>query len=559
MRPPTSRAENATSLAFFGLERYRLGMSFRRLFRVTCATVLAASLWGACAASVPPQNDDDQGTGGVAGTGGVGGEAGAGGSSLPCGIDCSTIATGNSCKQSKCDEVSGNCSIVDSEDGTACDDEQFCTTNDACSAGSCLGGPPNDCGMSVPQCQLVVCNELTTACSVVPASDGTGCPSDNPCLINSQCSNGLCIGQEKDCFFAPVPNECFVATCNPANGLCEPEAGNDGNLCTDPSDLCTVEKTCSSGACVGGNPKDCASLNQGCNAGLCNPGSGVCEPIPIPDGAVCDDHNGCTTGEICTTGMCGGGAVTMQCVDADQCCAQGCDETNDSDCVLKILLLGESVQDTLQLPNWQTYRDALQNAGVLWTERNLNNQPFPTQTELDAFNTVILFDESSVTFGDPQCQILATWLSSQSGRNMFVTGRDILWDFASSQINQGENNLYTLWGMTYMGSSFITSNDGRINGVMGDPISNDFVLPNGLDLGTGGKSGGDYANKTLGPASHIGVFAGTTGFGLGESAMTRYTASGYKVVWLGVNFHNGLSQQSQRNTLMSNVLTFFTN
>ena len=142
---------------------------------------------------------------------------------------------------------------------------------------------------------------------------------------------------------------------------------------------------------------------------------------------------------------------------------------------------------------------------------------------------------------------------------MFVTGRDLLWDFANGPINGGEHNLYSLWGTTYLGSASISSNDGRINGLMGDPITGAFVAPNGLELAITGKSGGDYANEMVGPASHIGTFAGTTGFGIGNSAMSRYAASGYKVVWLGVNFHDGLELQSERDTLMANILSYFTN
>ncbi len=534
-------------------------MSVRRPVLVGSVLIFLSALWAGCAASPPPANDDDISAASGGGQGGAGGQAGADGEAFLCGIDCTTIATGNPCKRSICDEMSGNCAIVDADDGVACNDEQFCTTGDACSAGTCVGGPPNTCGMEVPQCQLVVCNELTTSCSVVPATDSTGCSSDNPCLINSQCSNGLCIGQEKDCFFAPVPNECFVASCNPESGLCEPQPGNEGKSCTDGSDLCTVDKTCSDGSCVAGTPKNCSSLNQGCEAGLCDPGTGDCKAIPIPNGASCNDHNGCTTGELCTSGLCGGGTVTMACVDNDQCCAQGCDENNDTDCILKILLLGESVQDTMQLPHWQMYRDALQSAGVLWTEHNLNNLPFPTQNELDTYNTIIHFDQSSAIISDASCQILANWLDGSTGRNMFVTGRDLLWDFANSSINSGEHNLYSLYGVTYLGNSFISSNDGRINGVMGDPITGAFLSPNGLELATSGKSGGDYADEMVGPASHIGVFAGTTGMGIGNSAMSRYAASGYKVVWLGINFHDGLDLQSERNTLMANVLTYFKN
>ena len=37
----------------------------------------------------------------------------------------------------------------------------------------------------------------------------------------------------------------------------------------------------------------------------------------------------------------------------------------------------------------------------------------------------------------------------------------------------------------------------------------------------------------------------------------RYTTSNYRLVWLGVNFHNGLTNASQRVQLMANVINFF--
>ena len=39
--------------------------------------------------------------------------------------------------------------------------------------------------------------------------------------------------------------------------------------------------------------------------------------------------------------------------------------------------------------------------------------------------------------------------------------------------------------------------------------------------------------------------------------MTHYDDGTYRTVWLGVNFHNGLSIQADRDTLMTNIMTFF--
>jgi hypothetical protein len=199
----------------------------------------------------------------------------------------------------------------------------------------------NNCDIDAPPCQVIVCNESSQNCSVAPGQNGTACTLADLCIINAVCENGLCTGgAQKDCFFAPVPNECHVAECNPQNGLCQAVAGNDGQPCVDQSDLCTNGKNCSAGVCVGGKAKSCSALTQGCVTGTCDPQTGQCQGVPVQDGGVCDDLNPCTSGEICQMGNCAGGAPVTVCVDGDSCCPMGCDEINDGDCAIADLDIG---------------------------------------------------------------------------------------------------------------------------------------------------------------------------------------------------------------------------
>jgi len=209
----------------------------------------------------------------------------------------------------------------------------FCTTEDTCQSGVCTGGPQNTCGMAAPACNEITCDEASKSCSAIAADNGSTCDPGDLCMVGATCSGGTCQGgSPKDCFFAPVPNECFVPVCNPQNGMCEPEPGNDGGSCVDTADLCTVNKTCNAGTCMGGVPKDCSGLTAGCNIGQCDTNSGQCVAMAVPDGGLCDDLNACTTGETCTTGMCNGGTNVTACMDGDNCCPSSCDETNDVDC-----------------------------------------------------------------------------------------------------------------------------------------------------------------------------------------------------------------------------------
>ncbi len=254
-------------------------------------------------------------------------------SSWPCGVDCSTISTPD-CSVAQCNMQTLQCEVIEAEDGTSCEDGLFCTINDTCLTGICTAGDANDCGMSPPQCSSIICTEASQSCAAQAAQNGASCQDpNNLCLKGTTCSNGLCTGGTlEDCFFFPAPDECHVGVCNPANGICEPQIGNEGGGCTDLNDLCTVAKTCTNGICTGGSPKDCSNLTQGCNLGVCDVMTGQCGTQAVNDGQPCDDLNSCTTGEICSNKQCINGAPVTQCVDNDFCCPANCNDMNDLDC-----------------------------------------------------------------------------------------------------------------------------------------------------------------------------------------------------------------------------------
>jgi hypothetical protein len=314
--------------------------SVMRSFFFLGAGLLAGSLVFGCAEG----QVDFRGQGGDGGSSpstggqGVGGSGGQGGA-LPCGIDCSAIMA-PTCLKSVCNEGQylgpvGSCVVVDDDAGASCDDGLFCTTSDTCNGmGDCVGGPANDCGMDPEQCQQVQCNESSQNCSLVPSMNGTFCTPTDLCLVNATCQGGSCSGgTPKDCFFAPVPNECYVAVCDPADGQCKPQIGPGGNPCTDASDLCTVNKVCDNmGNCMGGSPKNCSAFTMGCNVGMCDTMTGNCFGQPVNDGDPCDDLDYCTTGELCSMGNCSGGVPIVACVSGDNCCPPGCDDPLDMDC-----------------------------------------------------------------------------------------------------------------------------------------------------------------------------------------------------------------------------------
>jgi hypothetical protein len=187
---------------------------------------------------------------------------------------------------------------------------------------------------------VVTCNEETQSCSLTQAPNGTACTPDDLCEVNATCTNGSCSGEEKDCFFTPVPNECHVPVCDSQTGNCVAVVGNEGQSCDDPNDLCTVNKTCASGVCQGGQPLDCSQLDQGCIVGACNVNTGQCVTQPAPNGTSCNDSDPCTSGETCANGSCTGGTSVTQCISGDYCCPNNCTTQTDTDCAIVELDIG---------------------------------------------------------------------------------------------------------------------------------------------------------------------------------------------------------------------------
>jgi hypothetical protein len=262
----------------------------------------------------------------------------------PCGVDCSAFKT-EPCTVAVCNtgQVPGNpidtCIVIPAEDGTTCDDGKFCTVNDFCDKGVCIGGPQNNCGTSPGSCSSVICYEDTQSCSMTPADDGTACTPTNLCELDGVCKVGACVGVPNNCGSSPL-NECNQVTCNPSTGDCvgTPDSNKDGNPCLYTGDLCMTNKACLSGQCVGGTPTDCSLLDVQCQVGVCDTTTGLCDPMaaPVgtsctsgiqecqtgacnvagtctasksPDGSACNDHDACTQGDTCTAGACAGAAI----------------------------------------------------------------------------------------------------------------------------------------------------------------------------------------------------------------------------------------------------------
>lgn len=282
------------------------------------------------------------------GGGGSGGNGGAGGEDLgPCGMDCATLDT-PPCTMGVCNTGQAlgpvnSCVVVASPKGTSCDDGVFCTSEDACDSGVCVGGTTNDCGLAPGPCDALICTESSQTCSVTPVNDGTSCVPTDLCEINGVCQVGECLGEPRDCSLSAL-NECNTVDCDPETGQCigTPDPFKDNSPCFLSGDPCQVDKACQAGQCVGGNPRDCSAFDVACEIGVCDPGSGICGPINAPegtsceegitechvgscdangqckaesalDGTACNDHDACSAADECELGACAGGPAVTGC------------------------------------------------------------------------------------------------------------------------------------------------------------------------------------------------------------------------------------------------------
>ncbi|HVZ75616.1 MAG TPA: LamG-like jellyroll fold domain-containing protein [Polyangia bacterium] len=101
----------------------------------------------------------------------------------------------------------------------------------------------------------------------------------------------------------------------------------DGTVCDD-HDACTSGETCHSGVCVVSTTVTCSASDACHVAGTCDRTTGTCSNPSAADGASCNDHNACTTGDACHTGACVAG-TPVTCAQPGPCQTGGsCDATS---------------------------------------------------------------------------------------------------------------------------------------------------------------------------------------------------------------------------------------
>lgn len=209
-----------------------------------------------------------------------------------------TCSDANPCTADTCDAKTGACAHAPTKD-KVCNDGSKCTLGDACDEnGKCQSGKAKDCDDG-DACTVDKCDPNTAACSHPQTPQGASCDDGSYCTIGDKCdAKGACTpGQTVKCSDG---NPCTGDGCDAKTGQCTFQAFPNGASCDD-GDLCTKGDVCSKGSCVAGQAAPCDDGNV-CTGDTCDPKSGKCTNKNAT--TACSDADACTLDETCSGGAC---------------------------------------------------------------------------------------------------------------------------------------------------------------------------------------------------------------------------------------------------------------
>jgi len=227
-------------------------------------------------------------------------------------VKCSAPADGPHavCQTSFCVPESGACEVVPDKDGFLCDDGDKCTVGDQCQAGKCQAGVPLNCADG----NFCTDDPCDPAVGCVHMPNTANCNDGNACTVADQCEAGACApGGSLSC---DDGNPCTDDGCDPAVGC---TASPNAAGCSD-GDACTTGDHCTQGKCAPAGIVDCDDGNE-CTSELCDPVAGCVQTM---NEAPCDDGDKCTSGDECQAGKCQAG-VPVNCADGNSCTDDLCD------------------------------------------------------------------------------------------------------------------------------------------------------------------------------------------------------------------------------------------
>jgi len=128
---------------------------------------------------------------------------------------------GNPCTAHLC--MQRACTTITLEDGAPCPDGVFCNGEETCLEGACVAGAAQTCTALNDACHRGSCDPQADACVAEPLPEGWGCDDGLFCTVQDACRDGVCVGSENPC---DDGQECTLDRCqaNPAGCLHEWQA-----------------------------------------------------------------------------------------------------------------------------------------------------------------------------------------------------------------------------------------------------------------------------------------------------------------------------------------------
>ena len=232
--------------------------------------------------------------------------------------------------------------------GIPCDDEDPCTVDDRCVDGFCKGDVATVCDDGRPctsdECDgrggclhpvksgfcLVnnVCIAHGTASPDDPCercdtdlrktgwsklADLSPCDDGNPCTLGDYCQKGACKKGVK--ITCDDNNQCTKDTCDTGVGCKNTPISGP----CDDGDPCTTGSVCSGGVCY--SPVQGCDDHNPCTTDTCLPDLG-CQHVPFS--GPCEDGDACTASDTCQAGTCVSGPP-LACGDGSDCTDDHCD------------------------------------------------------------------------------------------------------------------------------------------------------------------------------------------------------------------------------------------
>ena len=192
-----------------------------------------------------------------------------------------------------------------SNDGRCCAG-LVCGTTGCCTAGCRINNTLYGSGATNPQNPCQSCQPSVSTTSWTNKSPGTTCNDNNACTTQDKCQAGTCSGTALSC---DDHNSCTQDTCDPARGCVRQ---NLNGTCDD-GNACTLGDTCSYGTCRAGTGRLTCNDNNACTNDTCSSSQGCVytnNTNTCSDGNACTVGDKCGGG-TCQPGA-GRSTVTMQ-------------------------------------------------------------------------------------------------------------------------------------------------------------------------------------------------------------------------------------------------------